>query len=162
MPIGARNPTDPPTPVAYGTVSPAAAGVLQGPPASSTVTGTRWFRRLLAPQTRTLSLAGTTIPLNMGVLDAPGPGTTYLVERITVLLSAGNSTLAVFAGIDATQANMVDGDFGPLGQGVYTSADVQPIRLGAGDQLYVAAFDTGTGTSTFTQAVVQVRTEAAS
>lgn len=157
MPIGGRNPTDPPVPQVYGAASPAAAGVLQGTPPAA-VAGTRWLRRIITPTIQNVTAPGISAPAPVAVLPAPGPGANYVIERLTVIIAA-TTYLYVYAGDSPVSQNVVDA-IAPASPGVYTMADgASSIRLGPADQLYVAWG--GISSTSIIYANVQARIESA-
>lgn len=157
MPIGEVVPTPggAGAPVVFGS-GPVPAGEQAGvQPASSSAP--TWFRRQLP--TRSLVVPELGVPVPVAMLEAPGTGLEYVLERITLGTggSVGDPRGVLLAIGGLSLGNVID--FTPPDEsGLVTQSDPNPWRLGAGDALYFV-WPNPNPAATDRIAIVQVRTE---
>ena len=141
MPIGARNPQTQPGPGdPGGTVwVPGASDPGPGlvPGGFSPAPATSWLRRRIPAVMTYVDALSAEAPV--ATLPAPGPGISYVLERLVV---TGDEDFGLLIGTSAELSSLVE--YVPATGVTMTQSDPQPWRLGPSDSLMVLWFVTPT------------------
>lgn len=153
MPIGQRNPQNEPGTTSLGPYTPTPGGPAAVPNGFATQpSGPSWLRRTIAPVALYVPFLGGT--RQVAQLPAPGPGTSYVLERLVV---SGGASFLVAIGSSLEAGSAVE--FLSTTATSVTQSDPQPWRLGPQDNLYVVWLGSPSSTQGL---IVQARVEAAS